>query len=350
MFSNDCKGCADCFGCSGLRHKKFCIFNEQFTEEEYRQKVKQMLSSEEEFTKAKHKADELWLKTPRRALTMDNCENSLGDYLESCKNCYDCFELHYSQDCVNCEVGFEVNDCLDSTRFGYGIERTYEVMGATYIKNTYFSYYCFNGKSDIYYSSDCVAASNVFGCTGLNKHEYCILNKKYTKEEYFELVTHIIEHMKSTGEWGEFFPMSMSPFGYNETIAQEYFPLKKDQAQKWSDYQPEKVQALKSVKGSQIPYDSSRITKEILDWAIVCDESGDPFKIIPPEYTFYKEQDVPFPRLHPDIRHTQRMKKRLPRQLFERKCAKTGAPIKTTYSPDRPEIVYSKQAYLDEMY
>ncbi len=29
--------------------------------------------------------------------------------------------------------------------------------------------------------------------------------------------------MKSTGEWGEFFPHTMSPFGYNETCAQDYF-------------------------------------------------------------------------------------------------------------------------------
>ena len=31
--------------------------------------------------------------------------------------------------------------------------------------------------------------------------------------------------MRSTGEWGEFFPHELSPFGYNETVAQEYFPM-----------------------------------------------------------------------------------------------------------------------------
>lgn len=30
--------------------------------------------------------------------------------------------------------------------------------------------------------------------------------------------------MTTTKEWGEFFPFSISTFGYNETIAQEYFP------------------------------------------------------------------------------------------------------------------------------
>ncbi len=34
-YSEFCDNCEDCFGCIGLRHKKFCIFNRQYTEEEY---------------------------------------------------------------------------------------------------------------------------------------------------------------------------------------------------------------------------------------------------------------------------------------------------------------------------
>jgi hypothetical protein len=35
--------------------------------------------------------------------------------------------------------------------------------------------------------------------------------------------------MQSTGEWGEYFPIEVSPFGYNETVAQEYFPLTEEE-------------------------------------------------------------------------------------------------------------------------
>lgn len=38
--------------------------------------------------------------------------------------------------------------------------------------------------------------------------------------------------MQSTGEWGEFFPHTLSPFGYDETLAQEYFPLLENEAKK----------------------------------------------------------------------------------------------------------------------
>jgi hypothetical protein len=81
--------------------------------------------------------------------------------------------------------------------------------------------------------------SNLFLCVGLRNKSYCILNKQYTKEEYEELVPRIIEKMMTTPlrqgfegqmEWGEFFPTSLSPFGYNETVAQEYFPMMREEA------------------------------------------------------------------------------------------------------------------------
>ena len=30
-------------------------------------------------------------------------------------------------------------------------------------------------------------------------------------------------------EWGEFFPSSISPFGYNETVAQDYYPMTREE-------------------------------------------------------------------------------------------------------------------------
>jgi hypothetical protein len=36
--------------------------------------------------------------------------------------------------------------------------------------------------------------------------------------------------MQSTGERGEFFPPSVIPFAYNESVAHDYFPLTKEEA------------------------------------------------------------------------------------------------------------------------
>ena len=38
-YSMQCRNCEDCFGCAGLNHKRFCIFNVQYTEVEYWQKL-----------------------------------------------------------------------------------------------------------------------------------------------------------------------------------------------------------------------------------------------------------------------------------------------------------------------
>ena len=63
----------------------------------------------------------------------------------------------------------------------------------------------------------------------MRNNSYCILNKQYTKEEYEALVSKIIEQMNTmpyvdkngvTYKYGEFFPIELSPFGYNETVAQ----------------------------------------------------------------------------------------------------------------------------------
>ncbi|HLB58349.1 MAG TPA: hypothetical protein VJL60_05995, partial [Gammaproteobacteria bacterium] len=40
-FLYDCRSCSNCFGCWNLRNKSYCIFNEQYTREEYLEKMKE---------------------------------------------------------------------------------------------------------------------------------------------------------------------------------------------------------------------------------------------------------------------------------------------------------------------
>jgi CxxC-x17-CxxC domain-containing protein len=44
------------------------------------------------------------------------------------------------------------------------------------------------------------------------------------------------------------------------------------------------------------------------------------------------------------------MAQRNPRKLYERKCHKCDKEIKTTYSPDRKELVYCEECYNKEIY
>ena len=95
---------------------------------------------------------------------------------------------------------------------------------------------------DTLYSELCHSSEDLFGCVALRRHQKnALLNTLYSQQEYETLCPKVIDHMRSTGEWGEFFPHRMSPYGYNETIAQEYFPINADISfkQGWGWYEDE---------------------------------------------------------------------------------------------------------------
>jgi hypothetical protein len=199
-----------------------------------------------------------------------------------------------------------------------------------------------------------ISCHDCFGCIGLRHKRNCILNKQYSKEDYEELKSKIILHMKKTGEWGQFMPHYLSCFGFNESTAAEYFPLSKEEAIRqgynWSDTEEKRPQAKKTVTASDLPDLISDVTDEILDWAIECEKSKRSFKITSQELKFYRDHNLPVPHLHSDERHMVRLNLRTPRKLFDRKCANCEVGIKTTYSPSRPEIVYCEKCYLTKFY
>jgi hypothetical protein len=70
----------------------------------------------------------------------------------------------------------------------------------------------------------------------------------------------------------------------------------------------------------RLPEDITKIPDDILNWALTCEISGKPFRIIRQELEFYRRHKLPIPQRHPDVRHMDRMKMRNPRKLFERLC------------------------------
>ncbi len=198
------------------------------------------------------------------------------------------------------------------------------------------------------------ACKNCFGCVNMMRNEYCILNKQYTKEEYEKLVPKIIEHMREIGEWGEFFPMKISLFGYNKTSAQMYYPLSKEEALekglKWDDYEPPIPDIEKTVLAKDIPDNINEIPDAVLNFAIKCEVTGKLFKITSQELKFYRKNRIPLPRRCFIQRHMDRFSQRNPRKFFERKCDKCGLEILSTYSPERPEKVCCEKCYLKEVY
>jgi hypothetical protein len=183
-------------------------------------------------------------------------------------------------------------------------------------------------------------------------------------------------------KYGEFFPPELSPFAYNETIANEYFPLTKEEAiskgYHWKDREEKKVTI--DLKNSDLPDNIQEVkSEEILGKIIECSHQGKcndnctiGFKIIEKELEFYQKMNLPLPRLCPNCRHHQRIKQRNPMKLFKRQCQCNGEQsankvyqntilhphhgdhscpneFETTYSPERKEIVYCEECYQREV-
>jgi hypothetical protein len=120
----------------------------------------------------------------------------------------------------------------------------------------------------------------------------------------------------------------MSPFGYNETLVNDYFPLEKEEAFasgfRRSDYESLIPQVEKIVEGNQISDDILMIGDEMLSTAIRCEVSGRPFLMIKPELDFYRKHNLPIPKKHPDVRYAERIALRNERKLHKENCSTCG--------------------------
>ncbi|MCX6807264.1 MAG: hypothetical protein NTZ80_00420, partial [Patescibacteria group bacterium] len=358
LFCQSCIGCSDCFGCYGLQRAKFYWFNEKLSEEEYKKRKQEYLNSPSQLTAIREKSLEFFQRFPQKYAQILQCEDCTGDYLERSKNSKAAFCAENLQDSNNIYIGLDLKDCQDCASFGWA-ELCYECSSSGIeVNNCLFMSYSLSGLHNVIYSSACLSSDNLFACVGMNRKSYCILNKQYTKDEYFELLPKIITNMIGTKEWGEFFPVAISPFGYNETVANEYFPLTRDQALAkgfpWSDYESPKPQATKIITRDKLSVlsDITKIPDEVSDWAIECEVTGKLFRIIPQELKFYRKQNLPIPRQHPDQRHVDRLASRNPRKLWHRVCDKKGckAEFESSYSPERMEKVYCEKCYLESIF
>jgi hypothetical protein len=194
------------------------------------------------------------------------------------------------------------------------------------------------------------------------KHgNHSVLNTALGQHEYDELVPRIIDHMISTGEWGEFFHPSMSPFGYNETIGNDDQPLDRATVEKygWRWYDIPK----KSRNGEYVvPKDTREYNPEITPTSIAgenidaliagiiqCEKTDEPFRITKEELRFYITHDLPLPRIHPQARYNNRIGFINRKTLQSAHCAECAGDIQTTYNTAERKVLceecYRKMVY-----
>jgi len=392
FFLRYCTNLQECIGCVNLRNKNHCILNVQYTKEEYETNKKELdFGSYKKLCEFEKLYDKFVLNFPNKYANIRKSVNVTGDHIFNCKNVKDSFDLYGGVEDSKYLIHIvDMKDSYDIYGGGAVIDLSYEGVDAGIQASGQLFSVLTHSCLNTHYTYMCFGSKNLFGCIGLRGKQYCILNKQYSKEEYFELVPKIIKQMNSLPykdkkgliyKYGEFFPSELSPFAYNETIAQEYFTKTKEEIINQGyiyrvplekDYQP-------TIESENLPDHIKDIQETILEEIIACPNNGDEktqctkaYRIIKSELDFLKNNNIALPRFCPNCRHYKRLKQRNPFHLWDRKCQCAGATsenkkykntiehshgadhcpneFETSYAPDRPEIVYCEKCYQQEVY
>jgi len=356
LYCYDLRNCQNCFLSYNLRNQNYMILNKKYSKKEYLEKIEEFNLS---FYEARRDlfikfVDLMREKALHRFTVMENTVSSSGNMLYNCKNVEQVFDSEGAEDSKYGIIIPGVKNSMDACHVGFGTELIYESHALVRSYNVLFSHLSYD-NNDIQYCDSCHNSNNLFGCVSIKKGSYMIFNKKYSKEEYLELREKIIEYMKKTGEYGEFFPSKLSPFSYNESHAQTYILLNKEEALNrgfhWEDNLPGTYNK-ETISPENIPNSIKNISESITKEILKCENCAKNYNIVPAEFIFYQRENIPIPHLCYTCRYKKRISLRLPRKLWHRKCMKEGCTneFETAYAPDRPEIVYCERCYQQEVY
>ena len=372
-FLYDCKGCTDCFLSANLRNKQYCFMNEQLSKEKYKKRIAEYdIQTWSGLQRAKKEFENVKSKALRRYAVVVNAQNVTGDNITNAANLRYCFDV--ANNIKDCRYLTNVIDRVEDTYDGHGVASL--TTGLEMIDTGDEGARCFFtatvwGSHDMWYSYNCHSSHDCFGCVGVRKKSYCIFNKQYSKEEYEALLPRIVEHMNAmpyvdsrgrSHSFGDYFPIDLSPFAYNETVAQDYFPLSQAEIGKngWNFKPIQQSQYTVTKHVSDLPDSIEDVHDSIVKEIIECETCKRAFRILEDELTRLRQFGVALPRRCFECRHRERfLTVNFPR-LYHRQCMcdmqshthgdqPCPTEFETSYAPDRPEIVYCETCYQQEV-
>ncbi len=368
MFLYACKNCSNCVGCVNLVNQEYCIWNVKYSKEEYEDKVKEMgLNTSSGLSKMEQEFDIFRKKFPQRSRMSLKSNKVSGNWFTNCQNVEQSFACEDVKDGKYLYFIFAAQDCMDYFQWGNKSELIYESQNCGLNSSRLaFCTQCWTGAHDLYYCDSCPSSGNCFGCIGLKKGEYSILNKKYSKEEYEEMLPKIKQHMIDMPyvdkkgrvyKFGENFPIELSPFPYNETAAADFYPITKEEIIE-SGYEYRELERRNynvTIKNIDLPDSIDKIQDSILNEVIECGDKDNPksvgaFRITQNELSFYRKMDLPIPKYSFNIRHLNRFNKRPKLETIKRNCTKCNLEVETVYTKEYSPILYCEKCYQQEVY
>ncbi len=335
-FLYDCRNCQNCFMSWNLRNKQYCIENVQYSKDTYEEKLKSFkLGSYQSIQYLKERFNEIIREEVVHRQNFNfKTYNSDGNFLLNVKNCHNCNTLSDSEDCYNTIRAIHQKTTID-TDGGWYLElcgNCGPCVGGSYaLKYSVWSPSRYSEYLDL-----CIECENCFGCVGLKKKQYCILNKQYTKDEYKTLKEKIVSDMRKKEEYGKFLPYSMGAGPFNLSTGFFYFlETKKEDILKlggyWEDIDESHIEGMPT---SELPDDIKDVEDSIITQALICPETGWRFNIAKNELSFYKENNIPLPRYHFDVRTKDRLKYLTVLEAYPYTCCYCKKDIEAFYLPE----------------
>lgn len=360
-FCRDCYGCSKCVGCVNLRGASYCIFNRQYSKDEYSKKLEEFkLDTREGISELRKKAFEFWLTKPYREYNGHSLNyNVTGEHIYTSKNVKEGFIVNGTENSKYCQFITvpQVKDCMDYSGWGNNVELLYECTSVgENASNNKFCAECFPDCMNLEYCQWCIAVKNALGCISLKRKHYAILNKIYPKEEFLKLKEKIIEDINKNPyidekgriyKYGEFFPPEMSQFPYNKSTAMRFFPKTKEKAitegYLWRD--EEEIVHSSAIKTSTLSSKIADTSEDIVNEIIECSYCKRGYKITKGEFDLLRKMKLPIPHECPKCRENARFSRMTIPGMYHRKCQKCGIEIYTPYSEKSNKIVYCIKCY-----
>lgn len=361
-FVRDVQGCQNCFASANIRNQKYQFFNQQLSKEEYQEKIKQYdLGSYKDYTRAKKDAQNHWKKYPPKPYYEEFNVGSTGNYVFQSKNCKECFEVVAAENCKFMLLVAEptAKDCYDIFSWGNNLQLSYECSSTgENTSNLKFAQESGLGQINAEYVKLSTGGSNHFGCVAMKKGDFVIFNKKYDEKTFHGLKNKIIKHMDKMPyvdkagriyKYGEFFPIELSPWTYNETMANNFFPLSKEEitknGYKWRE--EEKREHESTIKAADLPDHIKDAPENILNEIVGCSTCSRGYRITQMELDFLKHMNLPLPRECPFCRINEKINRWVKNmRVLDRTCDKCGTPFKTAFDQEEASVIYCKNCYL----
>jgi hypothetical protein len=109
---------------------------------------------------------------------------------EACERCSDCTFCHGGRGLARCHYCEGCQDCIDCT---HCVRST----GCLACQHCVESERC-AGSAYLVRSIGCSGCSYCFGCVGLSRRDFCILNEPYDRSTYFELTGRLARELRIT--------------------------------------------------------------------------------------------------------------------------------------------------------